>query len=192
MEHRPSSSRQNTKTAIVAGGCFWCVEAVFQRVRGVVSVESGYVWMTQALPSVEDTHRSPHSRMEAVRLVWDPAQVSLVNLLDVFYATSSAGLVDWTNPAGMSRFRSGVFLDDPDDIEAALAHREGVTVDPEDGGPVKTQILPLPFFRAAEPLERNFYQRNPKDGFCRSIIEPKLKKLLRCFPDIVRASPSSG
>ena len=120
--------------------------------------------------------------MEAVQVVWDPAVIDLGELLDIFYATTAPGLVDWESPGGFDQVRSGIFLADRH-MAAAREHQRGVVLPEDAGGRVKTQIVSMVGFEAAGEMDRNFYKKNPTDGFCRSIIDPKLQKLLRLFPN---------
>lgn len=179
----PTQGAANIHTALFAGGCFWCVEAVFQRVRGVIEADPGYVWMEAGVPAAENLERMRACRMEVVRVRWDPERVRLKDLLDIFYATSSPTLVPWTWLGEFAQVRSGLFFEDAGDRTVAQQHLNELKTSEAYSDPVMTQILAMPHFEPAPESDRNFYLRNPRDGFCRTIVAPKLARLLQRFPE---------
>jgi peptide-methionine (S)-S-oxide reductase len=186
-EHTPQNSEHGE--AIFAGGCFWCVEAIFQRVRGVVETNPGYIWMLMGLPAKEDIGKLGSNRIEAVWLKWRREEVSLENLMDIFYETSSPTLVGWETQEAFSHVRSGLFFPIKEDQEIAEQHLERLKGSGRYGeDAVQTQIGAMPAFEQAPESDRSFYLKDPQDAFCRGIVTPKLARLQTKFADACRGN----
>ena len=173
-----------TPQAIVTGGCFWTLEAVFERMQGIRCVRPVHLWMGAGLPPRESLIRRPEERMEGVRLAWDPTRANAANILEVLLTVTSPNLAGWETLSEMSAARSALFLSrtrDASDAESALASLAG----PPSAGPsARTQIVVgLPFHRPAPAFDRGYYRQKPDDGFCRTVIGPKLARLRALFPN---------
>ena len=171
--------------AIVAGGCFWCTEAVFRDVMGVREVESGYIGGTVARPTYKQVCSGGTGHAEAIRIGFDPADITYGQLLDIFFATHDPTQLNRQGNDVGTQYRSAIFpLDEAQraEAEAAIARAQN-----EHGGKVVTTIEgPAPWY-PAEDYHQEYWdgegQRNP---YCLAVIPPKLAKLRRSFREKVK------
>ena len=161
---------------VVAGGCFWCTEAVFSELRGVRSVLPGYAGGTVPNPSYEQVCTGRTGHAEAVEVAFDPTEVSLHDLLGVFFTTHDPTTRDRQGPDVGSQYRSAVFYADAGQKAAAEAVVREVTGEKLYARPVVTEILPLSAFYPAEEYHRAYFQRHPDRAYCQAVIAPKLAK----------------
>jgi peptide-methionine (S)-S-oxide reductase len=161
---------------VLAGGCFWCTEAVFSELRGVKSVLPGYAGGTVPDPTYEQVCTGRTGHAEAVEVTFDPAEVSLHDLLVVFFTTHDPTTRDRQGPDVGTQYRSAVFYGSP----AQKATAESVVREVADGNvysrPIVTEIVPLLAFYPAEECHRAYFRRNPEKGYCQAVIAPKLAK----------------
>jgi peptide-methionine (S)-S-oxide reductase len=172
-----------TETATVGGGCFWCLEAPFQRLRGVASVVSGYAGGDTADPTYEEVCSGTTGHAEVVQVTFDPDVVSFEELLEVFFALHDPTTVDRQGPDVGSQYRSAVFYHDErqrETVEAVVDRLEG---DVYDG--IVTEIAPLEAFFRAEEYHQNYYEKNPGQPYCRMHVPPKLEKIGETFPELL-------
>jgi len=171
------------QTAVFAGGCFWCLEAVFQRVNGVKSVESGYMGGHVKNPAYREVCSGTTGHAEAVRITFDPTEVSYEDLLDVFFAIhDSTTLNQQGNDIG-TQYRSAIFYVDEEQrrlAEKAIAELEDAHVWPD---PVVTALEPAGPFYKAEPYHQDYFANNPSQPYCQFIVAPKVRKFLKTFPE---------
>lgn len=182
--------RDTLADIIFSGGCFWSLEAVFQHIRGVRATEVGYTWMEPGLPAKASSERFPALRMEVVRVTWDTSQLELSRLLEIFFSTTSPTLIRWDLIEEFSSSRSGIFVEDNNHLPLVLEYLEALRQSKSYDLPLHTQVFEGCVFEPAADTDQDFYLRNPSDGFCRSIVAPKLAKLVRCFPENVEVSTS--
>lgn len=175
------------QVAVLAGGCFWCLEPVFLEVRGVLSVESGYTGGTVRNPSYEAVCGGDTGHAEAVRIEFDPQQLSYRELLSVFF-----GIHDPTTPNRQghdvgTQYRSAIFyLDETQRREALEMIARLESGDGDGGRPVfderiVTEVKALGEWFPAEEYHQRYYERNPYQGYCSAVISPKLAKFRREF-----------
>ncbi len=180
----PGSSEE--AVAVFGGGCFWCVEAVFRRLKGVVSVESGYCGGTTAAPTYEEvcTGRSGHA--EVVRVRFDPALVPYVRLLEVFFATHDPTTQDRQGADVGSQYRSVIFAQD--DVQRREANDAIARLDASGvyDRPVVTQVVDAAPVVPAEPYHQDYWARNPGQPYCEATIPAKIEKLRRLFASDLR------
>jgi len=174
------------ETAIVAGGCFWCTEAVFRDVVGVDSVESGYIGGTLADPTYKQVCSGNTGHAEAIKVTFDPAALSYADLLDVFMGTHDPTQLNRQGNDIGTQYRSAIFpLDDTQRAEAKAAIERA---NAENGGRVVTTIEDATTWYPAEDYHQEYWegegQRNP---YCLAVIPPKLMKLRKSFQAKVRA-----
>ncbi len=169
------------KQAVFTGGCFWTLEAVFRRLKGVKSVESGYVWMKAGLPPEESLARHKVEKMEGVWVQWDSNVISLEILTEVLLSITSPSLSSWETLSEMSGARSAIFVSIGEDIRGANAAIERKkNSSPEI--PVYTQVISwLPGWQAAANFDVDYFEKNPAESFCRSIVMPKLERVAARF-----------
>ena len=166
-----------TEIATLAGGCFWCLEAVFQQLRGVTGVVSGYTGGTMPNPSYEAVCGGATGHAEVTQITFDPAQVSYRDLLDVFFTIHDPTTLNRQGADEGTQYRSAIFYHTPDQkaaAEGAIAELEAAHVYDD---PIVTEVVPLDRFYAAEAYHENYYVRNPNQGYCRAVIAPKVAKL---------------
>ena len=165
------------EVATLGGGCFWCLEAAFESLKGVVSVESGYAGGEMANPTYEQVCSGATGHAEVVQVTFDPAVVSYRELLNVFFTIHDPTTLNRQGADVGTQYRSVVFYhsscqrETAEDAVAKLDQSDTWT------DPIVTEIVPLEAFYPAEEYHREYYRRNQGQPYCRAVIEPKLKKL---------------
>lgn len=175
------------ETAILAGGCFWCTEAVFQSLAGVDGVESGYIGGTALNPTYKQVCGGDTGHAEAIRITYDPSVISYDNLLDVFFATHDPTQLNRQGNDIGTQYRSAIFPQGEAQTEAAHAGIERAGADWP--APIVTTIEPASTWYPAEDYHQAYWdsegQRNP---YCMAVIPPKLAKLRKGFAERLRAN----
>lgn len=174
---------ESLETAIFAGGCFWCTEAVFQRLRGVHEVVSGYTGGHIKNPAYREicTGRTGHA--EAIKIVFDPEQISFVDLMEVFFATHDPTQLNRQGNDVGTQYRSEIFYTSErqkSEAEAFIANLEKEKV---FDAPIVTAVSEEKPFYVAEEDHQNFYTQHRSQPYCQFIIDPKIKKLTSIFAD---------
>ncbi len=169
-----SASRE---TATLAGGCFWCLEAVFQPLKGVDRVVSGYTGGVVGRPTYEDVCTGTTGHAEAVQVTFDPAVLGYRELLELFFAFHDPTTLNRQGPDVGPQYRSAIFYHTPAQERVArdlIAELERERVFPD---PIVTEVVPLREWHPAEQYHQGYYQRNPERMYCRAVIAPKVAKL---------------
>ncbi len=174
-EAKNRDARAADEAAVLGGGCFWCLEAVFKRVEGVSSVVSGYAGGTVANPSYDEVCTGSTGHAEVVRISFDPRQVGYEDLLDLFFKAHDPTTRDRQGADVGTQYRSIILFDGEAQREAAEAAVAKAQKDFRD--PIVTQREPLKAFYKAENYHEDYYERNKMAPYCRLVIVPKLKKL---------------
>lgn len=178
-------------TAVLAGGCFWGVEGVFANVKGVISVESGYHGGSKATAKYELTHDGTSGHAEAVRIVYDPSQVSYGTLLRVLFSViADPTLKDRQGPDRGPQYRAAIVPMDATQRQVATAYLAQIGKGKYFARPIVVPIESYKAFYRAEPLHQDFMRKNPKNGYILAWDAPKLAALKRFFPHLVRAKPA--
>ncbi|MEO5954508.1 MAG: peptide-methionine (S)-S-oxide reductase MsrA [Nitrospiraceae bacterium] len=173
--------------ATVAGGCFWCLEAVYDQMKGVVSVESGYTGGQMDHPTYEAVCSGRTGHAEAVRITFDPTVVSYRELLEVFFVIHDPTALNRQGHDVGSQYRSAIFHHTPaqkqvaEDVIAATTN-EGIYP-----GPIVTQVEPAGMWYEAEPYHQEYFARNPYQGYCTAIVAPKVVKFRKLFASKLKA-----
>src|SRR5436190_9516940 len=165
----------------LAGGCFWCIEAVFDELRGVDKLESGYTGGSMPDPTYRAVCDGETGHAEAVRVTFDPSVISLDDLLRVFFVAHDPTTLDRQGADVGSQYRSAIYYDSPE--QRAIAEKVMLEVE-RDGlwsAPLVTELEPLGEFYPAEEYHRDYYRNNPNQGYCRVVIEPKVAKVRKEF-----------
>ena len=165
----------STDTAVFGGGCFWCVEAVFEQVEGVLSVESGYAGGHVADPTYEAVCGGSTGHAEVVRIVFDPGIVSFAALLDLFWQAHDPTTLNRQGADVGTQYRSVILTNSDAQLRAAEDAREAAQRQFDD--PIVTEIAPLDAFYPAEAYHQDYFRRNRNAPYCQIVIKPKLKKL---------------
>ncbi len=166
-----------TETATFAGGCFWCMEAIFQALKGVEQVESGYTGGRVPHPSYERVCTGATGHAEAVRIRFDPEAISYRELLEFFFAFHDPTTLNRQGPDQGTQYRSAIFFHSPEqkaEAEQVIRELETNRTFPD---PIVTELVPAPEFYPAEPYHVDYYRRNPDQAYCRATIGPKVAKL---------------
>lgn len=160
---------------VLGGGCFWCTEALYLRVDGVLSVEPGYAGGSVANPTYEQICSGTTGHAEVIKVTYDPETVSLRELFDFFWEAHDPTTLNRQGADVGTQYRSVIFYQDPEQRAAAEASRDAARERFAD--PIVTEIVPLEEFHPAEAYHRDYYANNPNAGYCRFVIAPKLAKL---------------
>ena len=167
--------------AVFGGGCFWCTEAVFDSLQGVQKVEPGYCGGHVDNPSYEQGCNKDTGHIEVIRVTFDPDVISFESLLEVFFATH-----DPTTPGRQGndvgpQYESAIFYQDASQLESAKKVIKAVDASAGHGAPVCTQLKPAATFWPAEDYHRDFFARNPGQGYCQFVVAPKVQKFRAKF-----------
>ncbi|MFZ2987081.1 peptide-methionine (S)-S-oxide reductase MsrA [Ideonella sp.] len=168
----------------LGGGCFWCTEAVFEQVAGVQSVESGYTNGHVNAPTYEQVCTGDTGHAEVVKLVFDPARVSLRDLLEVFFVVHDPTTLNRQGNDVGSQYRSGIYVQNED--QAAVAREVLAEVQQACGGRAVTEILPLQNYSAAEAYHQRYFANHPGQGYCAFVVAPKVEKFRSRFAQLMR------
>ena len=161
--------------AVLGGGCFWCVEAVFQRLSGVKSVASGYAGGKTAAPTYKDICRGDSGHAEVIQVEFNPAEVSYAEILDLFWRAHDPTTLNRQGADSGTQYRSIILTGS--DAQAKTAAESMAAAQKHFRAPITTEIAPLEKFWHAEKEHQDFYNRNKFNAYCMFNIIPKLKKL---------------
>jgi len=182
---------QSLETATLAGGCFWCLEAIFKRLKGVTSVTAGYSGGRQPNPSYEVVSTGLSGHAEAIQIRFDPKIIPFEQLLDVFFHLLDPTTLNQQGPDIGTQYCSVIFYHDDGQKQTAQKVVEEIQKSKMYPNPVVTEIVPYTSFYAAEDYHQNFYDNNRNYGYCQIIIDPKIQKLSKDFKEITKSSPTS-
>ena len=169
------------QTLVLGGGCFWCTESVFVQVRGVVDVESGYCNGKLPNPTYEMVCTGRSGYCEVVKLVYDPAEVSTRELLEVFFVIHDPTTLNRQGADTGTQYRSGIYFTSPEQEQVAQALLAELAASGPYSSPVVTEVLPLKDYAAAEPYHQDYFERNPNQGYCLAVAAPKVAKFRKTF-----------
>ena len=181
MGQTASPAQTGFNMATLAGGCFWCLEAVYDQMKGVVAVESGYIGGQVDHPTYEAVCSGRTGHAEAVRITFDPTVVSYRELLEVFFVIHDPTTLNRQGHDTGTQYRSAIFYHTPeqklvtDDVIAAIT-KEGMYP-----GPIVTQAEPAGTWYEAEPYHQKYFLRNPFQGYCIAVVAPKVVKFRKLF-----------
>ena len=169
------------ETITLGGGCFWCTEAVFVGVRGVTDVESGYSNGQAQNPSYEQvcTGRTGHN--EVVKLEFDPAQISLREILEIFFVVHDPTTLNRQGNDVGTQYRSGIYYSDAAQKEVADEVIREMSQDKAFTVPIVTEVLPLTNYWPAEAYHQDYFANNPNQGYCAFVVGPKVEKFRKTF-----------
>jgi peptide-methionine (S)-S-oxide reductase len=165
-----------TERATLAGGCFWCLEAVYDQLRGVQDVQNGYAGGRRPNPTYEQVCTGTTGHAEVVQITYDPAQITFRDLLDVFFTIHDPTTLNRQGADVGSQYRSAIFYHDDEQKRIAEEVIRAVDDSRTWENPVVTEVVPLAEFYPAEPYHTDYFERNPTQGYCRVVIEPKVAK----------------
>ncbi|MBM5570713.1 MULTISPECIES: peptide-methionine (S)-S-oxide reductase MsrA [Deefgea] len=171
-------------TITLGGGCFWCLEAVFQQVRGIQKVSSGYMGGHTLSPTYQQICQGDTGHAEVVQLQFDSAEVSLVEILDVFFAIHDPTTLNRQGHDVGTQYRSAIFASHTTQLEAVKSKL--LELQREFVNPIVTELLLASTFWPAEMEHHNYYNNYPLQPYCRAVVAPKLQKLMTHFPNMTK------
>jgi peptide-methionine (S)-S-oxide reductase len=178
---------QALRTITLGGGCFWCTEAVFVQVRGVVDVESGYSNGHVRQPSYEDVCTGTTGHNEVVKLVYDPAHISTREILEIFFVIHDPTTLNRQGNDTGTQYRSGIYFSDADQQTAAQEVMAEMVASGVYSRPLVTEVVPLENYWPAEDYHQDFFERNPHQGYCMAVAAPKVVKFRKTFSRLQKA-----
>ena len=190
MQHTsPTSTPAPTSsldTITLGGGCFWCLDAVYARVRGVLSVDSGYSNGQVLNPTYQQVCGGDTGHNEVVQLQYDPSNISLTEILEIFFLVHDATTLNAQGNDVGTQYRSGIYFTTPEQERVAKDMIRQMTADKLFSRPIVTEVLPLNNYSRAEDYHQDFFAKNPNQGYCVAVAGPKVAKLRKTFADRVK------
>ncbi len=171
----------SSETATLAGGCFWCLEAVFLQLKGVSKAQSGYAGGRRPNPTYEQVCTGVTGHAEVVRVTYDPSVISFGDLLDVFFTIHDPTTLNRQGGDQGTQYRSAVFFESADQEREARARIAALEAEHVWDDPIVTEVAPLTEFYPAEQYHDNYFARNPQNPYCAAVIAPKVAKARKYF-----------
>ena len=181
-----STPSPQTETIVLGGGCFWCTEAVFDRVQGVVGVESGYSNGQVTNPSYEQVCTGRTGHAEVVKVEFDPAQITLREILEIFFVVHDPTQLDRQGNDVGTQYRSGIYTTTPEQQQFAQDMIRQMSQEKLFGRPIVTEVKPLANYWPAEEYHQDFFERNPTQGYCLAVAAPKVAKFRKTFSELMK------
>lgn len=174
------------KTAYFASGCFWCVEAIFESVKGVDEVVSGYAGGSEKNPTYNQVAAGLTSHAEAVKVLYDPNKVSFLQLLDVYYGSHDPTALNYQGPDYGSQYRSIAFYQNETEKSLIDQYIKALEASGVYKKPIVTEVLPFTIFYEAEKYHQDFERKNPNNRYILNVSVPRLKRFQRLFPELLK------
>ena len=180
------STTASTEIATLAGGCFWCLEAVYDEVKGVEGVESGYMGGRKPSPSYEEVCSGATGHAEVVQIAFDPKLVSYKELLEVFFVIHDPTTLNRQGNDAGTQYRSAIFYHSPEQKRVAEQTIRELESQKIFGAPIVTQVVPAETFYPAETYHQEYFQRNQGQPYCQFVVAPKVAKFRSKFLEKVK------
>jgi len=180
----------NLHTATLAGGCFWCLEAVFDDVKGVHGVESGYAGGAMANPSYREVCNGNTGHAEVVQIHFDPSVVSYHDLLNVFFAIHDPTTMNRQGADVGTQYRSAIFYHDDEQKMVAEELVKSLNAQKIWDKPIVTEVAKLDKFYMAEDYHQEYFARNPYQPYCQAVVAPKVSKFRKHFLEMLKKQPA--
>ncbi len=184
MAQESNSNGSTTEFATLGGGCFWCTEAVFQLVRGVLHVESGYAGGHTRNPTYDDICTGQTGHAEVVKLAFDPAVISYEHILHIFFNTHDATTLNRQGHDVGTQYRSVIFTHS--DAQATSAAAVIAEAQAQSSAPIVTQLASVPAYYPAEAYHQNYYNNHPFQGYCAGVVGPKVAKFRKTMQEYLK------
>jgi peptide-methionine (S)-S-oxide reductase len=184
-EGRGDRESHKLQTATFGSGCFWCTEAVFQQLRGVHSVVSGYSGGGMPNPTYEEICSGRTGHAEVVQITFDPAVISFADLLKVFWQTHDPTTLNRQGPDTGTQYRSAIFYHTDEQRETAEQYKRQLNQSGTFHSPIVTEITPFEAFYPAEKYHQKYFELNPNQGYCQMVVRPKVEKFKKEFGDLL-------
>jgi peptide-methionine (S)-S-oxide reductase len=180
------SSNLNTDVAVFGGGCFWCTEAVFNQVRGVISVIPGYAGGNKERPTYEEVCNGTTGHAEVIKVEFDSSQVSYRDLLGIFFGTHNPTTLNRQGADFGEQYRSVILTTSTEQTQVARKFIDELSSAGDFGAQIVTVVAPLTQFYEAEGYHRRYYEQNPDAGYCQAVISPKLAKFRAKYAHLLK------
>jgi len=180
----------NFQTATLAGGCFWCLEAVFDEMKGVLSVESGYSNGQIVNPSYRDVCTGETGHAEVVRVTFDPSVISFRDLLHVFFAIHDPTTLNRQGADVGTQYRSAIFYHDAEQKQIAEEVIKDLNTQKIWDRPLVTEVTHLDNFSIAEDYHQEYFARNPYQPYCQAVVAPKVMKFRKHYVEMLKKQPA--
>jgi peptide-methionine (S)-S-oxide reductase len=180
----------NLQTATLAGGCFWCLEAVFDEMKGIVSVESGYSNGHVSNPTYREVCNGDTGHAEVVRLTYDAAVISYRDLLNVFFAIHDPTTMNRQGADTGTQYRSAIFYHDDEQKMIAEALIKDLNAQKIWDRPIITEVTKLDNFSIAEDYHQEYFARNPYQPYCQAVVAPKVAKFRKYYVELLKKQPA--
>ncbi len=177
------SQNKNLETITLGAGCFWCTEAVFQRLKGVEKVESGYSGGKISNPTYKEVVSGLTGHAEVIQVTFDPSAISLEKILEVFWKTHDPTTLNRQGADVGTQYRSAIFYHNDAQLNTATKLKTLLNAEKIWNKPIVTEITKFEKFYKAEDYHQNYYNNNPNQGYCQFVIVPKLEKFEKLFSD---------
>ena len=174
------------EVATLGGGCFWCLEAVFQMLRGVVSVTSGYAGGNMPNPTFEQVSGEISGHAEVIKVEFDPSVIELHDLLAVFFTSHDPTTLNRQDNDVGPQYRSAIYYTAPEQKTAVESFMRELEREQTFGQPLMTEVKPLDTFYPAEAYHQNYYRANPDQPYCQVVINPKIAKLRQKYAHLLK------
>lgn len=174
------------ETLVLGGGCFWCTEAVYKEVRGIIDVEVGYSNGATQRPTYEQVCGGDTGHNEVVKLEYDPAQISTRQVLEIFFLVHDPTTLNRQGNDVGTQYRSGIYTTTAEQAEVANALISEIARDKLFGRPVVTEVVALNNYWPAEDYHQDFFQKNPFQGYCLMVAAPKVEKFRKTFATLAK------
>lgn len=181
MENESRSASSGREVATLAGGCFWCLEAVFDQIRGVESVESGYTGGTVEHPTYEAVCDGHTGHAEAVRITFDPRVISYRELLEIFFVVHDPTTLNRQGNDIGTQYRSAIFYHSPAQQQTAKELIKTFSEEKLFAAPIVTEVVSATEWYEAEAYHQEYFARNPLQGYCQFVVGPKVAKVRKQF-----------
>jgi peptide-methionine (S)-S-oxide reductase len=173
----------STETAVFGGGCFWCTEAIFENIDGVITVESGYAGGKLKNPTYQQVCTGQTGHAEVVRIIFNPQKVSYEFLLSVFFKTHDPTTLNYQGNDHGTQYRSVVFYTSEKQKTMITSIITKLNTEKIYERPVVTEVLPLDTFYKAEDYHQDYFAKNPNQGYCKFVVQPKVEKFKKIFKE---------
>lgn len=172
-----SSNTNEKEIAVLAGGCFWCMEAVYKEVQGVLEIDSGYTGGVKPNPTYQEVCTGKTGHAEAVRITFDPSEIGYSDILRVFFRMHDPTSLNRQGADTGTQYRSAIFYMNEEQRETAIKLIRETEIERNMRGRIVTEVKPLGEFYMAEEYHQDYFERNPSQAYCRAVIAPKVAKM---------------
>jgi peptide-methionine (S)-S-oxide reductase len=187
MATEQPATPSGSEIATLGGGCFWCLEAVFEQLQGVQRVESGYAGGIVAEPTYHQVCTGATGHAEVVQVTFDPAVISFREVLDIFFATHDPTTLNRQGPDFGTQYRSAVFYHSPEQKRIAEERIAELNAAKIWDRPIVTEVVPLQKFYPAEDYHQEYFRNNPGQPYCMAVVSPKVAKFRKQFADKLKS-----